>query len=398
MPYYSLNNIGMKKLLFILLILSLNSICQAELHQVHTGAEQTDVYFPILKGKKIILFSNHTGMIGKKHLLDVLLDEKFKIIGILSPEHGFRGDADAGEQVLSSVDTETGVPIYSLYGGKDDDAYQRQLKKADVLIVDIQDVGLRFYTYYITMYKLMNLCANTKTLLLVLDRPNPNGFLVDGPILDMRYKSGVGALPIPVAHGMTLGELAQMINGEGWLADQKKCKLKVIKCQNYTHQTRYTLPIAPSPNLPNMQSVYLYPSMCYFEGTVVSLGRGTYLPFQQYGHPQMIGYSHSFIPKSIPGAKNPPLLNQKCFGVDLSSLDVYDVQKKGLDLSYLINAYRNLNIGDKFFTSFFEKLIGVDYVRAMIEKGCSADEIKEMWKTDVEKFKIQRRPYLLYDE
>jgi uncharacterized protein YbbC (DUF1343 family) len=248
------------------------------------------------------------------------------------------------------------------------------------------------------MFRLMDVCAEYTKTMIILDRPNPNGHYVDGPIMDMKYKSGVGYLPIPVVHGMTLGELALMINGEGWLPELKKCDVTIIKCKNYTHKTMYQLPIAPSPNLPNMKSIYLYPSTCLFEGTPVSLGRGTSYPFQVYGHPQMKGYTFNFTPKSIPGAKNPPLLNQKCFGVDLRNIPDENIYTKGIDLSYIIDAYKNLKMGNKFFTSFFENLIGVDYVRKMIVQGKSADEIKEMWKDDVEKFKQQRKPYLLYEE
>lgn len=388
----------MKKLLFTVTLLILSCICEVKANQLLTGAEQTHLYFPLLKGKNILLYSNHTGIVGKQHLLDLLIEKKFKVMGIISPEHGFRGKADAGEHVQSSIDQQTGVPIHSLYNGKSGKPDQKIIRKSDIVVMDIQDVGLRYYTYYISMLKIMEVCAETKTPFLILDRPNPNGFYVDGPILDMKFKSGVGALPIPVVHGMTLGELAQMINGEGWLTQKRKCLLTIIPCKNYTHTTRYDLPIAPSPNLPNMLSIYLYPSTCYFEGTDISLGRGTALPFQQYGHPQMIGYSHCFIPQSIDGAKKPPHLNQVCYGVDLSHLDVQKVQEKGIDLSFLINAYRNMNIGDKFFTPFFEKLIGVDYVRTMIIEGHSAEEIKARWQSDIERFKQQRKPYLLYNE
>ena len=233
---------------------------------------------------------------------------------------------------------------------------------------------------------------------LVLDRPNPNGHYVDGPILDMKYKSGVGWLPIPIVHGLTLGELARMVNGEKWLPQGRTCELTVIPCKNYTHQTLYRLPIPPSPNLPNMKAVYLYPSLCFFEATPVSLGRGTSLPFQIYGHPNMLGYNFSFTPRSIAGAKNPPQLNRKCYGVDLSQLTDEEILAKGIDLSYLIDAYRNLHLDDFFFSSFFEKLTGVGYVRKMIEAGKSADAIKARWQPDVHRFKQQRKPYLLYPE
>lgn len=272
------------------------------------------------------------------------------------------------------------------------------MRKFDILVVDIQDVGLRFYTYYASMCRLMDACAEYNRKVLILDRPNPNGHYVDGPILDMKYKSGVGWLPIPVVHGMTLGELGLMVNGERWLPASRTCDLTVIPCKNYTHQALYKLPIPPSPNLPNMKSIYLYPSTCYFEATPVSLGRGTDLPFQVYGHPNMTGYSYSFTPRSVPGAKNPPQLGKLCHGVNLSNMSDEEIWKRGIDLSYVIDAYRNLNMDDHFFRSFFELLIGTDYVRKMIKEGKSAEEIKARWKDDVEKFKVQRKPYLLYEE
>ena len=388
----------MKKILLIVILAFITLHCQAKQSRVIVGAEQTNDYLPILKNKRIAVFSNHTGMVGNKHLLDVLLENKINVVAIFSPEHGFRGNADAGEHVSSSVDQKTGVPILSLYDGKLGKPSEDSMRKFDLLIVDIQDVGLRFYTYYASMVRLMDACAEYNRKMLILDRPNPNGHYVDGPILDMKYKSGVGWLPIPVVHGMTLGELALMVNGERWLPASRICDVTVIKCKNYTHQTMYQLPIPPSPNLPNMKAVYLYPSICYFEATPVSLGRGTQLPFQVYGHPNMTGYNYSFTPQSTSGAKNPPQLGRLCHGVNLSALSEEEIRKKGVDLSYLIDAYRNLNMDDYFFRPFFERLIGTDYVRKMIEQGKDADEIKAMWKEDVEKFKVQRRPYLLYEE
>lgn len=388
----------MKKILFIVILAFITLHCQAKQSRVIVGAEQTNDYLPILKNKRIAVFSNHTGMVGNKHLLDVLLENKINVVAIFSPEHGFRGNADAGEHVSSSVDQKTGVPILSLYDGQLGKPSEDSMRKFDLLIVDIQDVGLRFYTYYASMVRLMDACAEYNRKMLILDRPNPNGHYVDGPILDMKYKSGVGWLPIPVVHGMALGELALMVNGERWLPASRICDVTVIKCKNYTHQTMYQLPIPPSPNLPNMKAVYLYPSICYFEATPVSLGRGTQLPFQVYGHPNMTGYNYSFTPQSTSGAKNPPQLGRLCHGVNLSALSEEEIRKKGVDLSYLIDAYRNLNMDDYFFRPFFERLIGTDYVRKMIEQGKDADEIKAMWKEDVEKFKVQRRPYLLYEE
>lgn len=393
------NTIGvMQKLVILIMIASLWMMPNVHAQRVVMGDEQTDIYLPLLQGKRIALFSNHTGMIGDKHLLDVLLEQGIDVVAIFSPEHGFRGKADAGEKVSSSVDAQTGVPILSLYDGKKQRPDEATMRKFDILMVDIQDVGLRFYTYYITMYRLMDACAQYGRRVLVLDRPNPNGHYVDGPILDMKYKSGVGALPIPIVHGMTLGELAQMINGEGWLTASRVVPLTVIPCKNYTHQTLYVLPIPPSPNLPDMKSIYLYPSTCFFEATQVSLGRGTEKPFQVYGHPDMTGYSYSFTPRSLPGAKNPPQLNKRCYGVDLSGMSNEEIWRRGVDLTYLIDAYKNLNMGDKFFSAFFERLIGTDYVRHMIEQGCSTAEIKARWQDDVERFKAQRRPYLLYEE
>ncbi|MDR0995574.1 MAG: DUF1343 domain-containing protein, partial [Tannerella sp.] len=344
--------------------------------------------------------ANQTGLVGntQQHVLDLLLEHQFKVTAIFSPEHGFRGHADAGEHVASSVDPQTGVPILSLYDGKDGKPSAASMEKFDLLIVDIQDVGLRFYTYYISMCKLMEACADNHKQVLILDRPNPNNY-VDGPILDMKYKSGVGSLPIPVVYGLTLGELARMANGEGWLGKGRKVDLKVILCKNYTRHTLYRLPVPPSPNLPNMTAVYLYPSLCYFEATPVSLGRGVEgKAFQIYGHPNMKGYSFTFTPRSIPGAKNPPQLNRLCYGVDLSGLSDEAILKKGIDLSYLIDAYHNLNMDDYFFRPFFERLIGVGYVRKMIEAGKTADEIKAAWAADVAKFKQERKPYLLYKE
>lgn len=365
---------------------------------VVTGAEQTNAYLKLLKGKRVALFSNQSGVVGDKLTLDVLLENHVNVVEIFSPEHGFRGKADAGEKVSSSVDSKTGVHVFSLYGAPKDAPDKEEMAKFDILVTDIQDVGLRFYTYYITMMRLMDRCAEYGKRMVILDRPNPNGFYVDGPLLDMKYASGVGALPIPVVHGMTLGELARMINGERWLKSGKTCKLTIIPCKNYTHQTRYDLPVAPSPNLPNMKSVYLYPSLCYFEATPVSLGRGTDKPFQIFGHPDMKTYDFHFTPESRPGAKNPPQMGKTCYGKDLSKLRDSDIWARKIDLSYLIEAYKAVNKGDSFFSSFFEKLIGVGYVRKMIEQGKNAAEISRMWQGDVEKFKKQRRKYLLYKE
>ena len=388
----------MKKTLFLVLLVALFPLSYANASEVVVGAEITEKYFPLLVGKRIAVMTNQSGIVGDEHLIDVLVKNKINVVGIFSPEHGFRGTADAGEHVASSVDPETGIAIWSLYGSGSGKPSSKQMQQFDILLFDLQDVGLRFYTYYASMTRLMDACAEHKKKMIVLDRPNPNGFYVDGPILDMKHKSGVGWLPIPVVHGMTLGELALMINGEGWLPNGRVCDLDVIPCNIYTHQTRYELPIAPSPNLPNIHSIYLYPSTCLFEGTSVSLGRGTDFPFEAYGHPKYKNGSFSFTPRSVSGAKNPPLLNEKCYGVDLRNVPDETIWENGFDLSYVIDAYTNLKMGEKFFTSFFEKLVGVDYIRQDIMAGKSAKEIKDKWFCDVVKFKEQRRPYLLYKE
>lgn len=367
--------------------------------EVTVGAARTECYLPLLKGKRVALLSNHTGMVGDKHTLDVMLDNGVNVTTLFSPEHGFRGTADAGEHVRSGVDGQSGLPIASLYDGTSSRMPKKEvMDNFDVIVVDIQDVGLRFYTYYCTMVDLMNAAIKYGKEFVVLDRPNPNGMYVDGPILDKKYESGVGRLPIPVVHGMTLGELARMANGEGWLREGRKVPLEVVPVKGYTHSTRYRLPVAPSPNLRSMLAIYLYPSMCYFEATPVSLGRGTDFPFEVYGHPAMKSYAFSFTPRSMPGAKNPPLLGKLCRGVDLRGMSEEEAIAQGINLSYIIDAYRRLGIGDKFFRSYFENLIGRGDIRKMIEAGKSAEEIKATWKDDVEKFRRQRAPYLLYPE
>ena len=367
--------------------------------QVVVGAARTDVYIPQLKGKRVALFSNHTGMVGDKHTLDILLENGIDVRCIFSPEHGFRGTADAGEHVSSSKDPVTGVPIASLYDGKKQGPSAETMDDVDIIVCDIQDVGLRYYTYYCTMVSLMNAAADYGKEFMVLDRPNPNGMYVDGPILDMKYQSGVGRLPIPTVHGMTLAELARMVNGEGWLKDGRKVPLTVVPCLGYTHATRYRLPIAPSPNLRDMKAIYLYPSTCYFEATPVSLGRGTDMPFQVYGHPDMKGRDFEFTPRSVPGAKNPPQLDKLCHGVDLRGISDEEAIAQGINLEYVIDAYRDLGMPiDQYFRSFFEKLVGRGDIRGMIAEGKSAAEIKATWADDVQKFKEQRRPYLLYEE
>ena len=381
-------------LLFGLLLASLGAPAQ---DRIETGAEQTGRYLPLLEGRRVGIMTNHTGTVGRTHLVDTLRSLGVDIRVVFAPEHGFRGQADAGESVASYRDRKTGIDVVSVYGStkRPPDSIMQRL---DVLLFDIQDVGLRYYTYLSSMHYLMEACAANGKRLIVLDRPNPNGFYVDGPVLEAKHRSFVGMHPIPVVHGMTLGELARMIDGEGWLRDGLRCKLTVIPCRGYTHRSRYRLPTAPSPNLPNMRAVYLYPSLCFFEGTPISLGRGTDFPFQAYGHPELQG-DFSFTPRSNAGAKNPPLKDKLCHGVDLrASPSDERIWERGVDLGYVIDCYRQLNLGEKFFTPMFDRLTGTDYVRLMILQGAGADRIKARWADDVERFKQTRKPYLLYEE
>ena len=436
---------NLKFLIITIIAISLTDVLAARTYsrRVVLGDERFEEYQPLLQGKRVAVFSNQTGIVGDKvtgskladalaeyggcfprkrvdeisliqftepsvpggkieygqHIVDALIEKGVDVKAIFSPEHGFRGNADAGEHVSSSVDEKTGVEILSLYEKGSRIPSKEKTDKFDVLVIDIQDVGLRYYTYYITMHHLMEACARDGKQVVILDRPNPNGFYVDGPVLDMKFKSGVGWLPITTVHGMTLGELALMINGEKWL-ENGTCDLTVIPCLNYTHNTRYSLILPPSPNIKDMRAVYLYSSTCYFEGTVVSLGRGTQFPFETYGHPAMTGYSFSFVPRSIPGAKSPQFLDEECHGVDLRRKPLRDIWAEKINLEYVIDAYRNLNMGDKFFgkNNFFELLAGVDWLRSMIGNGSSAAEISARWASDVENFKSRRAPYLLYPE
>ena len=355
--------------------------------------------FDCLQGKRVGLITNPTGVDNSlRSTIDILHSAPgVELKALYSPEHGVRGDVHAGDHVDTYVDPATGVTVYSIYG-KSQRPTADMLRDIDVLIYDIQDNGSRSYTFISTMGVAMDVCAELGKEFMVLDRPNPNGMTVDGPILDMKYSSGVGRLPIPIVHGMTLGELAQMANGEGWLKDGAKVPLTVIPCEGYTHQTRYRLPVAPSPNLRTMLAIYLYPSTCYFEATPVSLGRGTDRPFEIYGHPDMKGYGFSFTPRPTAGAKHPPLEGRLCHGADLSRMPLDEARQVGLTLRYVIEAYRNLGLGERFFTPMFEKLIGVGYVREMILSGASEAEIRACWQEDLRRFRRQRQPYLLYAE
>lgn len=423
------------------------------------GAAQMDLYLPLLKGKSVAVFANQTSTVGNTHLVDTLLKRGIHIIKIFSPEHGFRGDADAGEHVTSLADPKTGIPIISLYGSKDQPS-AADLQDVDMMLFDIQDVGVRFYTYISSLQKYLESAIVNHRPVIVLDRPNPNGYYVDGPVLDPAFKSFVGMQAVPVVYGMTIGEYGRMLVGERWLdttthtgagstnrvqpsptvassngapqaptvafsnsvqqppntvpsngapqspntasskgALQPGFQLIVIPCRNYTHQSRYALPVPPSPNLPNMQSVYLYPSLCFFEGTAISLGRGTDKPFQQYGHPSFPEKTYQFLPQSVPGAKNPPLLNQTCYGYDLSGIDVAKETGNRLSLQWLLNAYRIFPDKDHFFLGegkFFNKLAGSDHLQQQLKEGKTEAAIRQSWEPALTHFKTIRKKYLLY--
>jgi uncharacterized protein YbbC (DUF1343 family) len=360
---------------------------------LRTGAEQTDKYLPLLKGKRVGLLVNHTSMVGQTHLVDALIENNITIAKIFSPEHGFRGTADAGESVKSGVDASTGTPIVSLYGANKAPT-NAQMAGLDIVVFDIQDVGARFYTYISSMHYMMQACADNNIPLLIMDRPNPNGHYIDGPVLQMEQTSFVGMHPIPVVHGLTVAELAQMINGEGWLKGGKQCKLQIIQMENYTHSTPYSLPVKPSPNLPNDQAIALYPSLCFFEGTPISVGRGTPFPFQVVGAPDPAYGKFTFTPVSTPdGAKNPMFENKVCYGVDLRKANV-----QGLTLQYLIDFYQKSPDKSKFFNNFFNKLAGNSTLQEQIKQGMSEAEIRKTWEPALSQYKEKRKTYLLYKE
>lgn len=367
--------------------------------EIKVGAERISEYFPIIKNKKIAIVANQTSMVGNVHLVDSLLSLGIKIKKVFAPEHGFRGVADAGEQVKNSKDKKTGLPIISLYGNNKKPK-PNDLKDVDIVIFDIQDVGVRFYTYISTMHYMMEACAENKKLLIILDRPNPNGFYIDGPILEEKYKSFVGMHPIPLVHGLTIGELAQMINSEKWLKNGIQCTLNIITCKNYSHKYFYELPLKPSPNLPNMMTVYLYPSLGLFEGTIVSVGRGTEKPFQIIGHPDLQNTSYKFTPKSMKGAKNPPYENIDCSGFDLSEIGEKEMRSyKRIYLQWLIGTYNNSKKTNFFLeNNFFNLLAGNAELMQQIKEGRTEKEIRQSWENDLEKYKTVRKKYLLYED
>lgn len=364
---------------------------------IKTGAEQIDRYLNLLKGKSVAIVANQTSVIGKTHLVDSLLKLNIKIIKIFSPEHGFRGETEAGEIIKSSIDEKTGLKIISLYGNNKKPS-SSDLKDVDIMIFDIQDVGVRFYTYISTLHYVMEACAENNIPLVILDRPNPLGYFVDGPILEPKFSSFVGMHPVPIVHGLTIAEYAQMINGEGWLKNKIKCKLYIINVLNYNHTYYYILPIKPSPNLVSMNAVYLYPSLCLFEGTVISVGRGTMKPFQIIGHPKLDNSDYSFVPQPIKGmSENPPYVNQVCYGYDLSEYAVvFQRFEKQINIFWLIDLYNRLSTKTEFFNNFFDKLAGSDKLRKQIIAGKNENEIRDSWKEDILNYKKIRKKYLLY--
>jgi uncharacterized protein YbbC (DUF1343 family) len=384
-------------------IISSNSLfCNAE---VKVGAERTELYLEQLKGARVGIVGNQTSTINGVHLVDSLISLGIKVVKVFSPEHGFRGTADAGEKVNNELDAKTGLPLVSLYG-KNKKPTAEQLADLDILVFDIQDVGVRFYTYISTLHYVMEAAAESGKRLIVLDRPNPNGHYVDGPVLKDGFTSFIGMHKIPVIHGMSIGEFAKMLNGEKWLKKEIQTNLEVIPCSGWDHTKFYNLPIAPSPNLPNMRAIYLYPSLCFFEGTIVSVGRGTEFPFQIAGHPKFIASQTefdtiSFTPMPSHGAKNPLLNGLKCVGIDLHELSLEDLQnERKLNLSFLFEFYKNTKTTEPFFlaNNFLDLLYGSDFLRKEILKGTSLSDIENTWKEDLENFQIIRKKYLLYQD
>tara|TARA_R110002124_G_scaffold287323_1_gene472773 strand:+ start:151 stop:1329 length:1179 start_codon:yes stop_codon:yes gene_type:complete len=374
-------------------------------NQIITGADRTEEYLPYLKGKRIAIMANPTSIIGEKHLVDSLQSLGVEIVKVFGPEHGFRGNVGAGVHVKDEIDSKTGIPIVSLYGAKRKPS-KEDLENVDLLIYDLQDVGCRFYTNINALVRLMEACHENNLELLILDRPNPNGYLIDGPVLDMKYKSGIGQFPIPMSHGLTVAEFAMMANGEGWLEDKVQCKLKIIPVANYTHDMPYTLPVSPSPNLNTQQAVLLYPSTCMFEGTYVNHGRGTYFPFTVFGSPAYKGiYSFSYTPKSIKGMSTSPLfMDQVCYGLDLRNYDTDLLRKsRQINLKWIMELYKNSPEKENFFDGSLSKQmnnieiqIGSGLFRQQIIDGVPESEIRASWEPGLSNYKLMRKKYLLY--
>jgi uncharacterized protein YbbC (DUF1343 family) len=372
---------------------------------IRTGAEQTEKYIPYLQGKRVAVMANQTSVIGKTHLVDSLQHLGITIKKVFGPEHGFRGNASAGAKVEDEIDVATGIPIISLYGGKNKPS-KEDLADIDVLLYDLQDVGCRFYTNINALARLMEACADNNKEMLILDRPNPNGYLVDGPVLDMKLKSGIGMFPIPIAHGLTVGEFAKMVNGEGWLADKKQCSIRIIPVENYDHSMAYTLPVKPSPNLNTQQSIMLYPSTCLFEGTYLNHGRGTYFPFTVIGSPELKGiYDFSFTPTGIKGmAETPLFMNQVCYGIDLRNYDINELRRtKKINLKWMMELYKNHPHKEKFFDSKLsnqigniDKLSGSSLFRQQLIDMKPESEIRASWEPALSAYRQMRKKYLLY--
>lgn len=359
---------------------------------VKVGADQLDVLLPRLQNKNVALVVNHTSLVGQTHLADTLMSSGVRVKKVFAPEHGFRGAAADGEKISDGIDTKTGLPIVSLYGANRKPTPE-QLADVDVVIFDIQDVGTRFYTYISTMHYVMEACSEQGKNMIILDRPNPNGHYVDGPVRVPELKTFVGMHPIPIVHGLTVGELAQMINGEGWLENGGKCDVEIIPVKNWTHEDSYSLPVKPSPNLPTDQAVRLYPSLCLFEGTVISVGRGTEIPFLVIGNPEFKDMPFSFTPKAIPGMSNyPPHENKTCYGLDLRNVDV----KPRIDLKYLLDFYNKYPEKEKFFGGSFDRLAGTPVLKEQIRKGLTEEEIRQTWQEDLAAYREMREKYLLY--
>ncbi len=400
---------------FLLVVISL-SFCSTPNHQpqnsadenklsIRTGAEQTEKYIPLLQGKRVAVMANPTSIIGNTHLIDSLKKLNVNIVKVFGPEHGFRGNASAGVRVADETDPATGIPVISLYGPKNKPS-KEDLADVDILIYDLQDVGCRFYTNINALSRLMEACYENGKEMLILDRPNPNGYLIDGPILDMKYKSGIGMFPIPMSHGLTVGEFAQMANGEGWLKDKVKCNIKIIPVANYDHDMSYALPVKPSPNLNTQQSIMLYPSTCMFEGVYLNHGRGTLYPFTVIGSPELKGkYEFSYTPTGIKGmAETPLFMDQVCYGLDLRNYDIAQLRKsKQINLNWIRELYKAHPYKEKFFDSklskemgTIERLIGSGLFRQQIIDGKTENEIRASWEPGLSEYKAMRKKYLLY--
>lgn len=374
-------------------------------NKIITGADQTEKYLPYLKGKRVAVLANPTTIIGKKHLVDSLHTIGVNIVKVFGPEHGFRGNASAGVKVADETDSATGIPVISLYGTKSKPT-KEDLADVDIMIYDVQDVGCRFYTNINVLARIMEACAENGKELMILDRPNPNGYFIDGPVLDMSLKSGIGMFPIPITHGLTVAEFAQMANGQGWLANKITCKLKIIPIANYNHSMYYELPVKPSPNLNTQQSVMLYPSVCLFEGTVLNLGRGTYFPFTVLGNPDLKGqYDFSFTPVSIKGmSETPQHMNKACYGIDLRKYNIDAlIRKKQINLQWMMELYKAYPYKEKFFDytqskemGNISKLAGSAQFKEQIMSGVPEAEIRRSWEPGLSEYKVMRKKYLLY--